>query len=161
LDNPTTSKKEVDMAVWDPFRELERLRREMDRVYEGGGPSRTWPLGFLPGSGARQYPRVNVAEGPEGYVVEALAPGVDPKTLDVNVKKNVLTISGEKKGPEEVKAEAFHRNERSAGRFLRTVELPTDVDGEKVKAAYTDGILRVTLPRPEAAKPKRIQVQMG
>jgi HSP20 family protein len=149
------------MAAWDAFRELERIRREMDRVFESAGPARTWPLGFLPGAGARQYPRVNVLEGPEGFLVEALAPGVDPKTLDLNVKKNVLTISGEKKGPEGAKQEAYHRSERSAGRFLRTLELPTDVDGEKVKATYTDGILRVTLPRPEAAKPKRIQVEMA
>ncbi len=148
------------MAVWDPFRELERLRREMDRVFEGSTVSRSWPWGFLPGTGARQYPRVNLTEGAEGYVVEALAPGVDPKTFDLTVKKNVLTISGEKRAPEGVKPEAYHRNERSAGRFLRTLELPTEVDSEKVKAAYTDGILRVTLPRPEAAKPKRVQVEM-
>jgi HSP20 family protein len=73
----------------------------------------------------------------------------------------VLTISGEKKSPEGVKPEAYHRSERSAGRFLRTLELPTDIDSEKVKATYTDGILTVTLPRPEAAKPKRIQVEMA
>lgn len=149
------------MSAWDPLRELERIRREMDRVFEGAGPSRSWPSGFLPGTGARQYPRVNVSEGPEGFLVEALAPGVDPKTLDLSVKKNVLTISGEKKSPEGIKPEAYHRSERSAGRFMRTLELPTDIDGEKVRASYTDGILRVTLPRPEAAKPKRIQVEMA
>jgi len=149
------------MAVLDPLRELERIRNEMDRVFEGHAPFRSWPLGFLPGTGARQYPRLNVAESEDGYVVEALAPGVDPKTLELSVKRNVVTIAGEKKGPAEVPTQAYHRNERSAGRFVRTFELPDDVDSEKVKAAYNDGILRLTLPRSEAAKPKRIQVDVG
>jgi HSP20 family protein len=149
------------MAVWDPFRELERLRREMDRISENVAPARAWTVGFLPGTGARQYPRINVAEIEEGYVAEALAPGIDPQALDLNVKENVLTISGEKKAPEGVKTEAFHRSERAAGRFVRTLELPADIDAGKVKASYSDGILRVTLPKAEAAKPRRIEVQVG
>jgi len=149
------------MSAWDPVRELERLRREMDRIFEGVAPTRTWPLGFLPGTGARQYPRVNIAETGDAYVVEALAPGVDPASLDLSVKDNVLTISGEKKGSEGVGPEAFHRSERSAGRFLRAVELPAGLDAEKVKAAYADGLLRVTLPKAEAAKPRRIEIDLA
>lgn len=149
------------MATWDPYRELERLRAEMDRIFESAAPARTWTLGFLPGTSARQYPRVNIAEGQDGYVVEALAPGVDPATLDLSVKENVLTISGEKKAPEGVRPEAFHRSERSAGRFVRAVELPADLDPEKVKAAYADGILRVTLPKAEQAKPRRIEIELA
>lgn len=149
------------MAAWDPLRELERLRREMDRIFEGVSPARTWSLGFLPGTAARQYPRVNIAEDADGYVVEALAPGVDPTTLDLSVKDNVLTISGEKKAPEGVRAEAFHRSERSAGRFVRAVELPDDLNAEQVNAAYTDGILRVNLPKAEQAKPRRIEIDLG
>jgi len=149
------------MAVWDPFRELERLRREMDRIFEGAAPARNWTLGFLPGLGARQYPRVNVAEVGDDYVVEALAPGVSPETLEVSVKENVLTISGEKRAPEGVKPEAYHRSERSAGRFVRAVELPAELAQDKVKAAYTDGILRVTLPKAEQVKPRRIDVQVS
>ncbi|MFU8857800.1 MAG: Hsp20/alpha crystallin family protein [Deferrisomatales bacterium] len=148
------------MAAWDPLRELERLRREMDRIFEGVSPARTWSLGFLPGTAARQYPRVNIAEDADGYVVEALAPGVDPTTLDLSVKDNVLTISGEKKAPEGVRAEAFHRSERSAGRFVRAVELPDDLNAEQVNAAYTDGILRVNLPKAEQAKPRRIEIDL-
>lgn len=149
------------MAVWDPLRELEKLRREMDRIFDGVAPTRTWPLGFLPGTSARQYPRVNIADRGDAYVVEALAPGVDPASLELNVKDNVLTLSGEKKGPEGVGAEAFHRSERSAGRFLRAVELPSDLDADQVKAAYADGILRVTLPKAEEAKPRRIQIDVA
>jgi HSP20 family protein len=149
------------MATWDPYRELERLRAEMDRIFESAVPARAWTLGFLPGTAARQYPRVNIAEDQDGYMVEALAPGVDPATLDLSVKENVLTISGEKKAPEGVRPEAFHRSERSAGRFVRAVELPADLDAEKVKAAYADGILRVTLPKAEQAKPRRIEIELA
>jgi HSP20 family protein len=149
------------MTVWDPLRELERLRRDMDRIFEGVAPARSWALGFLPGTGARQYPRVNIAEQGDGYMVEALAPGVDPASLDLSVKDNVLTISGEKKAPEGVRPEAFHRSERSAGRFVRAVELPAELDAEKVKAAYADGILRVTLPKAEQAKPRRIEIELA
>ena len=149
------------MAFWDPLRELEQLRREMDRISESVVPSRPWTVGFLPGRGARQYPRLNVAETAEGYVAEALAPGIDPQTLDLNVKENVLTIAGEKSAPEGVKAEAVHRSERSAGRFVRTLELPAEIDADKVKASYSDGILRVVLPKAEQTEPRRIDVEVG
>lgn len=149
------------MATWDPYRELERLRAEMDRIFESAVPARAWSLGFLPGTSARHYPRVNIAEDQDAYVVEALAPGVDPSNLDLSVKDNVLTISGEKKAPEGVRPEAFHRSERSAGRFVRAVELPSDLDPEKVRATYADGILRVTLPKAEQAKPRRIEIELA
>jgi HSP20 family protein len=149
------------MPAWDSLSELERLRQEMDRVFQGAAGGLPRGLSFLPGAGARQYPRVNLAEAGENYVLEALAPGVDPATLDVTVKGDTLTISGEKKAPEGVKAEAFHRTERSAGRFARTVELPGEVDADKVKAAYVDGIIQVTLPKAEKTRPKRVEIAVG
>ncbi len=149
------------MSTWDPLRELERLRREMDEVADRGLPWRRWPLGFLPASAARQYPRVNVAATNEGYVLEALAPGADVTGLDVSVKGNVLTISGEKLAPKDVAPEAYHRSERAAGRFVRTLELPEDIAADKVTASYRDGILRLELPKAETAKPRQIEVQVG
>lgn len=149
------------MAVWDPFGELERLRQEMDRIYQGVSAGRSWPTGFLPGAAARQYPRMNVAEMEDGYVVEALAPGVDPGTLDVSVKENVATVTGEKRAPEGVKPEAFHRSERSAGRFVRSLELPTDINAENVRASYVDGLLTLVLPKAERAKARRIEIAAG
>ncbi|GAB4247405.1 Hsp20/alpha crystallin family protein [Deferrisoma sp.] len=149
------------MAVWDPFRELERLRQEMDRIFEGVLPTQGWTLEFMPGVAARRYPRVNVAEQDDHFIVEALAPGVDPASLDVTVKDNVVTISGEKPAPEGVKPEAFHRNERAAGRFTRSVELPAEVDPNNVKAVYADGILQVVLPKAEEARPRKIAIEVG
>jgi HSP20 family protein len=146
----------------NPFSEIEALRREIDRAFEGfgGRPGRFASGAFLPGRGARQYPLVNLYEEKDAVYVEALAPGINPEELNVSVMHNVLTISGEKKDPiADVKPEAFHRRERAVGKFVRQVELPIDVDAEKVSAAYKNGLLRITLPKSEAAKPRQIAVQ--
>ena len=148
---------------WDPFREFEELRREMDAAFRGW--TRTWPsfwAAFLPGRAARMYPMINLSEDKDAYYVEALAPGVDPDTLEVTVAHNALTISGEKKPVgEDVSPEAFHRSERAAGRFVRSIDLPSEVDSEKVRADYRNGLLLITLPKTEAAKPKQISVSVG
>ncbi len=152
------------MAVWDPLTEMESLRREIDRTlgefWFDRGP-RTWRGAFLPGRAARQYPLVNVSED-EGHVyVEALAPGVDPKSLDLSVVQGTLTIKGEKPGLVQITADAYHRNERAVGRFNRTIELPTLVDAAKVHADYRNGLLLITLPKSEEAKPKQISVNVA
>ena len=150
------------MAMWDPLQEIDSLRREIDRAFEDaglgplGGRSR---LAFLPGRGARQYPLVNVHDNGETFTVEALAPGLDPDKIDLSVLRNTLTIAGEKPGPEGIAPERIHRVERAAGRFMRTVELPAEADPDKVNASYKNGFLLVTVPRAEAARPRKIAVQ--
>jgi HSP20 family protein len=152
------------MAQWDPFAGMEALRREIDRAFDNVG-RRTGPLpraAFLPGRAARQYPLVNLHEDKDSLYVEALAPGADPNSLNLSVVRNTLTISGEKRRtPSEVRSEAFHRNERAAGRFVRTIELPVEVDEERVGADYRNGLLLITLPKAERAKPKQINVQVA
>ena len=149
------------MALWS---ELEALRREVDRAFqdfEGDRWPRTWRTAFLPGTAARRYPLVNISEDANNLYLEALAPGVDPKSLDLSVVQGRLSIRGEKPGLRQVTAEAYHRNERAAGRFHRIIELPVAVAAEKVKADYKDGLLLITLPKSEAAKPKHIPVNLG
>ncbi|MEW5803235.1 MAG: Hsp20/alpha crystallin family protein [bacterium] len=152
------------MTYWNSFRELDELRREMDRVFGSLG---TWDLpfsriSFLPGKAARSYPLVNLNEDKDAYYVQALAPGVNPETLNISVTGNALTIAGEKNGSgTNVKPEAFHRSERAVGTFVRTVELPDEVDDTKIKADYKNGLLLVTLPKTEKAKPKQIVVNIG
>ena len=151
------------MAQWVPFEDMDALRREIDRAFEGFG-LRTFPpfrTAFLPGRAARAYPLMNLYEDANTVYVEALAPGLNVDSLNVSVIRNNLTVAGEKASAREVKPEAFHRNERAAGAFTRTIELPVEVDDTKVKADYTDGVLLVTLPKAEKAKPKQISVQVG
>jgi HSP20 family protein len=148
------------MAGVDPFLALERVRRDLEQAFGDAAPAgRAWRRAFLPGRAARLYPLVNLYDDGEAFTVEALAPGVDPARLDVTVVRNTLTIAGEKPGPAGVPAERIHRSERAAGRFVRTVELPAEVDADGVTAQYRNGLLLVSVPRAASARPRRVTVQ--
>jgi len=152
---------------WEPLREIEALRREVERAFEDFGSFGTWRLpfswvSFLPGTAARRYPLLNLSEDEANVYVEALAPGLDHESIDVSIVGGQLRIAGEKPSIKpEIKAEAFHRNERSAGRFVRTTTLPVEVDAGKVSAEYKNGLLLLTLPKAEQAKPKQIAVKVS
>jgi HSP20 family protein len=144
-----------------PFSELEALQRGIDQLFADmrPGPSGrgSW---FLPGRSARGYPLINLSGDAEKYVVEALAPGLDLGSLDLSVQGNVFTISGEKKPIQNIEPEAFHRRERSTGKFVRSYQLDCDVNEAGAKAEYKNGILTITLPKSEKAKPKTIAVNV-
>jgi HSP20 family protein len=146
------------------FNELDTLRREVEKAIETGGLSR-WSrpfsrISFLPGNQARNYPLVRLSEDSDNLYIEALAPGINPDNLEMSVLRDQLQISGEKQPVKDsVKPEDFHRNERATGKFVRTVHLPTEVNGDKVKADYKNGILSLKLPKAEQAKPKQISVK--
>jgi HSP20 family protein len=110
-------------------------------------------------SGAGVYPAVNITEDTEAFYVSAELPGLQSDDLELNVTDNQLTLAGERKIPEEAADARYHRREREAGRFSRAVALPGDIDTEKVKARLTDGVLTVTVPKAEKAKPRQIAVQ--
>lgn len=152
------------MAALNPWQTLESLRRELDRVFDETG-MRNEPFfrtAFLPGRAARRYPLINLYEDKDALYLEALAPGVDPSTLDLSVLGNTLSITGEKRRVAgDIRPEAFHRSERATGKFVRHIQLPVEVDESKVGADYKDGLLLVTLPKAEKAKPKQIAVQVG
>ena len=152
------------MAELNPWQTLEALRRELDRVFDETG-TRNEPFfrtAFLPGRAARRYPLTNIYEDKDAIYLEALAPGVDPATLELSVVGNTLSIAGEKRRVAgDVKPEAFHRSERATGKFVRHLQLPVEVDEGKIRADYKDGLLIVTLPKAEKAKPKQIAVQVG
>ncbi|MBN2326184.1 MAG: Hsp20/alpha crystallin family protein [Candidatus Omnitrophica bacterium] len=153
------------MTYRHPFYELDQLHNEIDRMFgsffrpmEKNGRRSA----FLPGVSARAYPKINLYDDVNNYYVEALAPGIDPTKLEVSITGGVLTLSGEKTAvPGGLKPEAFHRSERAAGRFIRTIELPNLVDANKIKAEYKNGILLITLPRAEESKPKAIAVKVS
>ncbi len=147
------------MAIWDPFAEFERLRRDFERAAGELGLRPGQRLAFLPGRAARQYPLINLHDDGENLQIEALAPGVDPAKIDITVVGNRLTISGEKEASPSVPSERMHRAERAGGRFVRTIDLPVEVDPDRVEAIYKNGLLSLTLPRSAAARPRRIQIQ--
>jgi HSP20 family protein len=149
---------------WNSWNAAEALRREIDRAFANAGLENEpfFRTAFLPGRAARRYPLMNLSEDRDHIYIEALAPGVDPATIDLAVVRNILTLSGEKyRHPGNIKPEAFHRSERAAGKFVRSIELPVEVDIDQVKAEYKHGLLMVTLPKAAAAKPKQISVSVA
>ena len=94
-------------------------------------------------------------------VLKAELPGVDPKDVDVRVENNLLTLRGERKFDNEVKRDSYHRVERAYGAFSRSFTLPNVVDTGNIKAEYRDGVLHMTLPKREEAKPRQIQINVG
>jgi HSP20 family protein len=150
------------MAIvrWEPFRDLlslqERMNRLFDESFRGArGTDEDWALG---GSWA---PAVDIYEHDGNIVLKAELPGVDPKDVDVRVENNTLTLRGERKHDQEVKRENYHRVERSYGSFTRSFTLPNVVDTNNIKAEYKDGVLRMTLPTREEAKPKQISISVS
>lgn len=138
---------------WNSFQGLAQLRDEMDRLFE-------FPLGEL--AGQRFFnewaPAVDLFEDKDKLIVKAELPGMKKENIDISLHDGALTISGERH--EEKKDGSTHRTERFHGKFQRTVTLPTLVEGDKVKASYKEGILTISLPKAEEAKPKKIDVQV-
>lgn len=131
----------------DPFRELSRMQRQIGRFFDG----------YRQEAGA--FPAVNVWTNGENAVVSAELPGVDPSTIDVTVTGNALTLQGERKPEAVSENETYHRQEREFGRFVRSIRLPFDVQNDKIEARYENGLLRITLPRREDTKPRKIEIK--
>lgn len=149
------------MASWDVFKELDNLRREIDEAIRGGGVSRPSGPTFLSPASTRRFPLVNFSED-EGHVyIEALVPGVNPKDLDLSVLRNAVTISGERKAFAEKEGQIVHRFELGSGKFSRTLELPVEIDPDKITASCKDGIMQITLAKAAHAKPKKIDVKIA
>lgn len=149
------------MASWDILREMDNLRREIDEAFRGAGFSRPFESRFLAPLTTRRFPLVNLSEDDENLYVDALVPGVDPKDFDLTGMRDSITISGERKPFEERKAQIVHRNELGSGKFSRTLELPVDIDPEKINAQCKDGIMHIALGKAEHARPKKIEVKIS
>jgi HSP20 family protein len=139
----------------DPLRELEQLQRRMDRLFQNvfGLERAPWRVGV--------YPLVNISEDRDHVFVRAELPGVKAQDLDITLQDNNLILRGERKIPAEEKQVNYHRRERESGFFRRVVTLPTTVQGEKVQAAFKDGILTIKLAKPEEIKPRKIEVKVA
>jgi HSP20 family protein len=139
----------------DPFSEMDRLRREMDRIYSAFTEGR----GIAPAAGV--FPALNMSEDDHNLYVRAELPGVAPENIDITTKENNLILKGERKIPAEGEKVSYHRKERDSGNFRRIISLPTRVDSDKVTASCKNGVLTVTLPKAEEAIPRQISVRSG
>ena len=136
--------------LFDQFR---RMEQEMDELFG------RWPLPAGIRSVARgTYPPINVGSTPEKVDIYLFAAGLDPKGLDISIQQNLLTVSGERRLPVNDNVN-YYRQERFNGEFRRAITLPEDVDPDRVEARYRDGVLHLTVPRREVAKPRQIEVK--
>ncbi len=138
------------LAVWNPFAELERIRREFDKLLEEAFPAveREEILA----------PPIDVYETDSEVVVKAELPGVKKEDIDVSIKENSIHIKAERKEEREEKTENVHRVERFYGRIERIVPLPTEVKPEEAKAEYKDGVLEIRIPKVKVTKEAKIKV---
>jgi len=132
--------------------ELERLRRDLSRLFNGRAGTDGWE------SPAGVYPLLNVSQDEDNLYVRSEIPGTVLDQLDVSVTGRSLSISGERAIPDEDANVRFHRKEREAGKFRRQLNLPIDVENDRVQAKYQQGMLMVVLPKAEKAKPKKISI---
>src|SRR5688572_7211409 len=140
---------------WTPARQLSSLRDEIDRLFES--PLAWFENGSQPFSSG-WVPAIDVYEDKDHVFVRAEVPGMKKDEIEISLHEGVLTLSGERKLEKEYEQAQSHRVERFAGRFQRSITLPSPVDAAKVRATYKDGILAATLPKAEEAKPKQITV---
>jgi HSP20 family protein len=145
------------LSLWTPyegslFDEFRRMEEQMGGSF--GGP---WPS-EIRSVGRGAFPPINVGTTPEQVDVYLFAPGLDPKSMNISIQQNLLTLSGERKVQEAENAN-YYRKERFTGAFQRAITLPEDVDPDQVKAHYREGILHITVQRREEAKPRQITVQ--
>lgn len=139
-------------SVWD---DTVNVRSEFDRLVDRWFGER--------GTGLTWLPVVDVRETADAILVQAELPGLHPDDVDLRVENGVLTISGEKKHEVEEGKEdsSYHFFERRYGRFERSFTLPRSVNADAVKARFEQGVLTVTLPKAETARPRRIQIEAG
>ncbi len=154
----------MSLIKWSPLREMEHGQRDMERLFSDffdTFPRRWYHL--RPGNGKHVAiaPNIEIYEKKDEFVVKAELPGVDKKDIELTINHDNLTLKGEVKKEEEVKEEKYYASERYYGNFKRTIALPHEIDSEKAKANYKNGLLEVILPRKEEAKPKKINVDLS
>jgi HSP20 family protein len=143
------------LVRWDPIRELDSLQSDMNRLFDrffegrGGNDSRRW------------LPAMDLLETEDHLVLRGDLPGLTEDDIDIEIKDNVLTISGERKADSEEKGEGYYRVERAFGSFSRSLTLPQGVDPDHVEANFDKGVLEVRIPKPAEAKPTRVQIGKG
>ena len=135
------------------FDELERMRRDMDRLFGQVAGRAYWP------THAGVFPLVNVTEDKDHFYIRSEIPGMNSEEINISATGRNLTISGERKIASEGENVKYHRREREDGNFNRIVALPGDIQIDKIEAGYVDGILSIKIPKAEAAKPRQVTIR--
>jgi len=134
------------------FSDFDQIRREMLRLLDAATDG-------APEQGAGVFPPMNITHDDDNFYLRAEIPGIKPAELSISALRNRVSISGKREIPREHDRVSYHRKERPEGAFNRAVTLPTEVDAERVDARYADGILTLTLPKAEQARPRQIAVK--
>ena len=147
------------LVRWEPVRELDTLQGEVNRLFDtffggtgggnGGSRSRRW------------VPAMDLVETEDALVLKADLPGLERDDVSIEVKDNVLTVSGQRDAEHSEKADGYYRVERAFGSFSRSLALPDGVEADKVNASFDKGVLEVTIPKPEERKPHRVEIGVG
>jgi len=136
-----------------PFADFDQLRREMLRLFD------TVAGDAFGDVGAGVFPPMNITQDDDNFYVRAEVPGIKADEVSISAVRNRISLSGKREIPTEHERVSYHRKERAEGSFNRTVTLPSEVDAQHVEARYADGILALTLPKAEEAKPRQITVR--
>jgi HSP20 family protein len=148
----------MNLTRFDPFRDLEVLTNRLNRVF-----SPTFPPGAAVDEGLRLgewSPPMDVEETEKEYIVKADLPAIPKEDVKVRMDDGVLIIEGERRQEKEEKGKKFHRVERSYGKFVRRMALPTDVEAQQVAAEFKDGVLQVRLPKKANVPPTAVEVKV-
>lgn len=151
----------VTMALirWEPFREVETLRRQMDRLFDDLTPANRQPADSQ--VHAAWAPAIEIKDSESDIVLRAEVPGVEAKDLDIQVTRDAVSISGEHRYQEQTEERNHFRSEFRYGKFRRVVSLPTQIQNNQVKADFKDGILTLNLPKVEDERRKVVKINLG
>ena len=141
------------LVRWDPVRELDSLQGDMNRLFDRFFEGRT-----ANGTARRWIPAMDLVETEDHLILRGDLPGLTEDDVEIEIKDNVLTVSGERKAEHEDTNEGYHRVERAFGSFSRSLSLPHGIDPERVEASFENGVLEVEIPKPAEAKPTRVQI---
>ncbi len=144
----------MSIINWDPFNELAEIQNSINKIFDES----VLRKGKKNRDISYWEPAIDIIEKKDKYIIKAEFPGIPKEDIDINVSDNVLTVKGEKKQEKEEKDTNYYRSERVYGLFQRQLVLPPDVDAEKIKANYKNGVLEIEIPKGEKAKPKKISI---
>lgn len=148
----------MPLIRWQPMRELDLLHRQMDRLFEGLA-DRDFPIPAVNGE-MKWMPAIELQETDTEIVLKAAIPGIEAKDLDVQVSPEAVMLKGEHQQESKTEEKGYYRSEFNYGQFARTVPLPSTVKHDQVKSTFKDGVLTLTLPKAETAKPKVMKVDL-